>query len=573
MKLRYFSMSGTFGEIRGFFFLCMPLLAWAALPKLAYSQTGALSHHATIIVGSDTLHAHTERSSGQPNELAYALAWQHGYFMAVLEVAEWRTDTLFAVFGPTTRYRWGDAPVVSAKDSIDYAIIHSECDLSGQFYLEADLKSCVLSISDDAARQGYLSTTVVLDSLRIDDQRALVIAAISIHNGELATISEVSWIGLSKTGGHWLENVSGLHQGMVISQTNVQRAVSKINQTKLFEASVQPEVYKSDSGWGVSFAVQERPLTFFDLVVGYVPDMNGKAAIAGTGALHVRNAGFDGTDLSLDFDRQSERVGRLNIGLEQNRIIGLPFGVIGSFSLLRQDTLWQNRSTALGGWWEIHDNLRVHVGVNREVSTAASTAEDASDLWGTYGQFGISYALRDDVGTTSRGVAFTVMAESGRQIVEPGIGERFNQNRRKLSGRVDYHLPITPRNGLIPGMSAGTMITKSPQLNDLWRIGGTKSLRGYREDQFYVKSYLWGDLEYRFLLDAQSFLFVFGSGGWLWVPVDDPVRSKDERNAVRSIGFGLAFRTNLGQLKFTYAKSPEDPFSNAKVHVGLSSGF
>jgi len=35
----------------------------------------------------------------------------------------------------------------------------------------------------------------------------------------------------------------------------------------------------------------------------------------------------------------------------------------------------------------------------------------------------------------------------------------------------------------------------------------------------------------------------------------------------------MAFRTNLGQLKFTYAKSPEDTFSNAKVHIGLSSGF
>lgn len=573
MKPRYFSMSGTFGAIRGYLFLCMPLLAWASSTIHAYSQPNTSTRSVAIIIGSDTLRVRTNLAAVQPDELAYAIAWQYGYFKASLETAVWRSDTLFAAFSPSQRYRWKGEPTVFTNDSSAVSISPPRCGLDGQYFLENDLKKCVLSISDLAAGLGYLSTSVALDSLMIDDAQAMVSAAISIRNGELATISEVSWTGLSKTGANWLENVAGLHQGMVISQANMQRAVSKLNQTKLFETAAIPEVYKTDSGWGVSFAVHERALTFFDLVVGYVPDINGKASIAGTGSLHVRNAGFDGTDLTLDFDRQSERVGRLNVKLDQNRIIGLPIGVNGRFSLLRQDTLWQNRSAALGGWWEVHDNLRLHVGLNREVSTAASSATDASDLWGTYAQFGITYGLANEVGMMSKGAALSLMAESGRQIVEPGVGDRFNQNRRKLSGRVDYHLPVTPRNGLIPGISAGTMITKSPQLNDLWRIGGTKSLRGYREDQFSAKSYLWGDLEYRFLLDAQSYLFAFGSGGWLWVPVADPLQSVEERNAVQSFGFGMAFRTNLGQLKFTYAKSPEDTFSNAKVHVGLSSGF
>ncbi len=574
-KPRYFSVKTFQGVIRGFLFVVMSTTFLATLPIGSYGQDIDKEPSGTwlLLFGSDSLILQKPVPSVDVQELLYEAAWRHGYFRSKLTSSASKGDSLLAIFTSEGRFRWSDTPIEWVSQSSNNFSIQ-DCHLSDKWYDATDLEACLLVHTNQLMQSGYLRPTVVLDSLLIDDSNRSVSAIINITDGEVALLSDVTWIGLSKTGSPWLERAAGIQPGMVLNEANINRTLSRLYQTKLFEGIAAPEIYLNGETWGLIYSVSERPLTFFDLLVGYVPDLTGKAVIAGTGSLHVRNAGFDGTDLKMNFDRQSPRVGRFLVSVDQNLLFGLPFGISSSFSLVRQDTLWQNRSASLGVWWDVHDNVRVHTALNREVSAAASTSQGSADLWGTYGEIGIVYDSRNDFDLTSGGLLVNLVAESGRQIVDPHASERFNQNRKRLRGSVDVHLSLTPRNVLIPGFTAGTILSdKAPYVNDLWRIGGTKSLRGYREDQFYATSYLWGNVEYRFLLDPYSYLFTFGSTGRLWLPANDLQRDITVQKNVGSFGFGLAYQTNLGLLKFTYAKSPEDPFSNAKVHIGITSGF
>jgi len=45
--------------------------------------------------------------------------------------------------------------------------------------------------------------------------------------------------------------------------------------------------------------------------------------------------------------------------------------------------------------------------------------------------------------------------------------------------------------------------------SDLYRLGGTNSLRGYREEQFLGSRIFWSNLEYRFLFTRRTFGFLF----------------------------------------------------------------
>jgi outer membrane protein assembly factor BamA len=573
IKPRYFSVKCNFGEKRGFFFIVVALVWLSLFPVLLHAQTQPIVQKTTWILmfGSDTLILHKPLPVADIQEAAYKEAWYHGYFQSELIKASSDRDTLRAYFLGNVRFKWADKPIKFASETANEKW---QCHFTGRHYAASDLEVCIDNHVDLLARSGYYQPTIVIDSLLIDYEEYAVSALISISLGEIARLTEVTWLGLTKTGSKWLENAVGITAGVVLSESNLRRISSKLYQTKLFDDISPPEIYLTGDKWGLLYTVNERPLTFFDLLVGYVPDQSGKAVVAGTGLLNVRNAGFDGTELTLDVNRQSARVGRLLIALNQNMLLGYPFGITSTFSLIRQDTLWQNRTTAIGVWWDAHDHLRIHTALNREVSASSSTSQGSADLWGTYGQMGITFDTRNDADLRSAGLLLHLMVESGRQIVEPLATERYNHIRRRVMGNVDLHIPIKQRNVLIPGVTSGTIISERRLFsNDLWRIGGTKSLRGYREDQFFASSYLWGDLEYRFLLDPYSYLFAFASSGWIWLPEADGMFDSTERKNVGSFGFGLAYRTNLGQLKFTYAKSPEDPFSNAKVHIGIASGF
>ncbi len=571
-KPRYFSVKCISGELRGFLF-CVILVAGSFMPAMSQPTRDQTANVLLLVFGGDSVSVARHVSLNDVQEMVYEEAWRYGYFRSELKSHQLRLDTLIAEFKGPGRFKWTSDPILWNFDITD-GIYASDCRLSNRWYDENEVEACIRLQTDELVRQGFLDPSITLDSLIIEDGSLSVSAAFSIQTGEPATLSEVTWNGLSKTGSIWLNKVIGAQKGLVLNQANIARMSQKLSNTRLFDDVSEPEVIKNDQAWELSFTVKERPLTFFDLIVGYVPDQSGTAVIVGNGALHIRNAGFDGTELRVNFDRQSPRVGKMSIDVDQNLLFGYPLGINGAFSLARQDSLWQNRASKVGIWWDIHESIRVFAAVQREVSTTATSTQTSANLWGTYGQIGIAFDTRNDAGITRSGLSATLVVESGRQIVEPILSDRYNQSRRKITNGISVYIPLSSRNILIPSTSAATILTeREPFLNDLFRIGGAKSLRGYREDQFFASSYLWGDLEYRYLLDTSSYLFAFGSAGWLWTPPNESARTTSVRNEVRSFGLGLALRTNLGLLKLTYAKSPDDPFANAKVHVGVSSGF
>ena len=546
------------------------LLSFPTSLSAQHRQTASIDTW-VLVFESDTLIIRKPLPTINLHEEAYKEAWRHGYFLSELITVNSTTDTLRAIFKRSDRFMWADHPI---KWMSDFQYHIQNCNLVNRPYAATDLEDCVDAYAVLLSRSGYLSPSVVMDTLLVDYNKGTVSAVVSITVGEIARMTNVTWLGLSKTGSKWLETAAGIKAGLALDEPTLRRITNRLYQTKLFETISKPDIYLDGEEWGLLISVKERPLTFFELLVGYVPDQSGKPVVAGTGQLHVRNAGFDGTDLTIDFNRQSSRVGKLLVGIDQNVLLGYPIGMSSSFSMVRQDTLWQNRIATFGVWWDVHENLRVHTALHRNVSTSSSKNQGSADLRGTFGQMGITFDTRNDADISSAGLLIDVMAESGRQIVEPTFDERYNHSRKRLMGNVDVHIPINLRNKVIPSFTSGIIISERvPFINDLWRIGGTKSLRGYREDQFFARSYLWGNLEYRFLLDTYSYLFVFGSSGFLWLPNSETQTGATERKEVGSFGFGLAYRTNLGLLTFTYAKSPEDPFSNAKVHVGISSGF
>jgi len=121
------------------------------------------------------------------------------------------------------------------------------------------------------------------------------------------------------------------------------------------------------------------------------------------------------------------------------------------------------------------------------------------------------------------------------------------------------------------------MFLESPHflITDLFRFGGAESLRGFREDQFRGSQVVWADLEARYLIDRNSYLFLFGAYGFYERPqlINEETDQFTISDTLTSLGFGLAFQSPLGIIKFSYAISPDEDLGNGKVHVGITAGL
>jgi translocation and assembly module TamA len=109
--------------------------------------------------------------------------------------------------------------------------------------------------------------------------------------------------------------------------------------------------------------------------------------------------------------------------------------------------------------------------------------------------------------------------------------------------------------------------------NDLFRLGGLNSIRGFNERNFFASWYLTGTLEYRYLFDNDSQLFFFLDSSGLGYDIQD----QKYRDHPFGFGGGFTLSTRAGLLHIIYAlgKSSGQPLglNYSKIHIGYSNRF
>jgi outer membrane translocation and assembly module TamA len=108
--------------------------------------------------------------------------------------------------------------------------------------------------------------------------------------------------------------------------------------------------------------------------------------------------------------------------------------------------------------------------------------------------------------------------------------------------------------------------------SDLFRFGGATSLRGYDEDRFLGRVVGRALIEYRFLMDRESFAYAFVDVGFVDRP-ETPDLTSSESGLHPGYGLGIQFRTAVGLVNVSAALNPESGPTDARIHAGLSFGL
>ena len=117
------------------------------------------------------------------------------------------------------------------------------------------------------------------------------------------------------------------------------------------------------------------------------------------------------------------------------------------------------------------------------------------------------------------------------------------------------------------------MMNNNLYRNELYRIGGLKTMRGLDEASIYASAFAVGTIEYRFVYEENANFFAFVDQGW-W---EDAARAQLLTDAPLGFGVGTTFETKAGLFGLTYALGQQ--FGNpillrgGKVHFGFTSLF
>ncbi|OOG69317.1 POTRA domain-containing protein [Algoriphagus sp. A40] len=439
-----------------------------------------------------------------------------------------------------------------------------------------------------AENSGFPFAELKMDSLEIKDHS--ISGVLNFSFGPRITWDSLEVSGASKTKPRYLQRISGLVPGELFSQKQLNKAAQTIRRSPYFTLVGAPEISFQTQHAQPVFTIQDRRVNVFDGVVGLLPNENkpGKMLITGEVDLRLYHLGGKGRDFSVNWQRLNIQSQFLEIKANEAFVFGSPLDFQFGFSLLKQDSNFVNRNFELDFGYRISDSGYLDFFTKRQAGDLISSdgmgnsevLPSAIDYrWNQYG-IGIDWNKLDSPVNPRKGSRIQSRFSLGnkRIIQNTGLPEELYTGLEESSAQYqgwfsgEKHLYLRSAWGMWLRGVAGFMENENLFLNELYRLGGLKSIRGFNEKNFYARSFGYFNLEQRLFFDQNSFLVVFADLGIIENPyevqkIDHPV----------SFGTGINLDTDGGLFSFVFAlgKSNSQPlsFSYSRIHFGYLARF
>jgi outer membrane protein assembly factor BamA len=439
-----------------------------------------------------------------------------------------------------------------------------------------------------AENQGLPFAKLKIDSLSVRD--SLVSGVLVFDSGPRITWDSLRIAGGSKTTVQYLQQISGLVPGDIFSQKDLLKATQTLGRSTYFTLGGLPELTFQTRQAKPIFRIQDRRVNVFDGVIGLLPNENepGKVLITGEVDLQLYHLGGKGRDFSLSWQRLNIQSQALEIRAKESFVFRSPLDVSAGFSLLKQDSSFVNRSFELDFGYRISDDGYFNFFTKRQAGDLIST-EDLSQVqklpsaidyrWNQYG-IGIDWNKLDSQISPRKGSRFhgTFSLGNKRILQNTGLPEELYEDLEESSAQYqgwfsgEKHIFIKPSWGMWIRGVGGFIQNQNLFLNELYRLGGLKSIRGFNEKNFFAKNFGYLNLEQRLFFDQNSYLVVFTDLGIIDNPYNSP-----EIDRPFSIGTGINLDTDGGLFSFVLAigKSNTQPFSfsYSRIHFGYLARF
>jgi outer membrane protein assembly factor BamA len=181
-----------------------------------------------------------------------------------------------------------------------------------------------------------------------------------------------------------------------------------------------------------------------------------------------------------------------------------------------------------------------------------------------------------------KGFAINVKAQTGNKTIKKNSkvndlaynNLQLRSTQYQSEGDANLFIQLRGNNVLRMGAQYGTVFGSAPVFkNELFRIGGLRTLRGFDEESIYASTYVIPTLEYRFLFGQNSNILLFAEGAWY----ENNSSTVYLNDMPYSVGAGINFDTKAGIFSLNYALGSQKgnglDVRSGKIHFGLTALF
>jgi outer membrane protein assembly factor BamA len=446
---------------------------------------------------------------------------------------------------------------------------------------------------------GHPFASVSFDSVMIADNK--VSAQLNIDKGIVYKMDSVRIFGNAKISKAFLYRYLNIQPNSVYNQQKLTTINQRLLELPFLQQSQPWQLAMLGKSYLVDLFLENKKSNQVDAIVGLLPNnqqLDGSLLLTVDAKIKLQNAFAKGETVALNWQQIQPKSPRLNILFQQPYIFNSQFGFDFQFDLFKRDSTFLNLQTNIGILYEINAQQKTKI-VYQSYRTNLLDVDTNT--------IKITKRLPDiiDVVTNSLGIDYTfnntnyrfnpgkgnelqlLLTAGNRRIIQNNAISQIkdvsfnytslydsldaNSYQFKIKLQAAKYWPVGRYGVIKTGIQSGLIQSPTIFRNEMFQIGGFKTLRGFDEESIFTNQFAIGTLEYRYLFGLNAYFSAFSDMGYSYNSI------MDKTLTYVGFGAGMAFETKQGIFNINIAagKRNDLPFDlrQSKIHIGFVSLF
>jgi outer membrane protein assembly factor BamA len=534
-------------------------------------------------------------------------AYSLGYLTASFDELNWKEKQLEASFYLGPQIEWALLDVSNIPKPFLDAARYRERDYEGKQLDYQEVRQLQEDMLTYAENHGFPLARIYLDSIHFDDPAALT-ARLNLQTGPLVQFARLRTSEEAPVSVAYLENYLGIREGALFDREKILRIQDRLRELPFLKSSKKPEVVIRENKAEITLFVERQKASKFDFLIGVLPTNNEgpdrRLILTGTLNAQMQNQFGRGEELMANFERLRPGTQELEVGFSYPYVLQTPFGADLGFAQYRRDSTFSDvifdagvRYLMEGGnylkaFWQNTSSSLITVDQQRLLNSRIlpENLDVRNNAFGLeWLQQRLDYRLNPRKGWSvqtrgSAGIKSIVRNINITDLRDPedpdfdftSLYDSLNENTIlfRASADLQWFIPVFQSTTLLLRNRSGYIYSPQPiYKNEQFRIGGNRLLRGFDEESLFTTFYSVMSLEYRLLIDRNSYLYLFGDYGY----TENRTTTIQQTDQPFGFGAGLTFQTPAGLFAVSLAVGSQQgnpvDFRNPKVHFGYVSFF
>ena len=508
-----------------------------------------------------------------------------GYLLANIDLLQFKKDSMQAAINVGDQYKW----LALGTDNIPEEMLsragYRQRDFKDKEFSGKQFNRLITKLLDQAANTGYPFANLQLEGIIVEGQN---VQGVLVYNpGPEILYDSLTIYPHDFIKSKFLENYLRTREGTLFQLNHIGQIGDAINQLPYCQLGDSIKMGFENNLCNIGLTLKPINANKIDALIGFLPNQKQGDGLLITGYvnLHLQNLFRSGKELSLSWRQFQQQSQILDVFYKHPNLFNSPMGFSLQFDLLKQDSSFLNTNFSINGYY-YHKKVEVSFLADFKSSRPLGTVTDSLFLpeYANYNLQQVGFktyynGLYERANPMEGSTAYVGFKIGNKQInktpeiadivydslslkslqIQVSVGGEFNQ---RIAGPLVAHVDA----------SYATVLNQDVLFtNDLIRLGGVNSLRGFNELELFVSSYALARVEARLIMNATSRLFVF---------YDHAFTNNSINNIAdqpHGFGAGMLLDTGNGDLQLIYALgvSAQQSLSltQSKIHIGYVARF